>query len=72
MALAKAGRHESAFDAPAVERLYELAGGVPRRVRQLAELALLAGAGQQLGCVGPDTVESVYHELSVSATGALP
>ncbi|MHC4406295.1 MAG: hypothetical protein ACYTG0_42225, partial [Planctomycetota bacterium] len=64
-ALAQAGRQSPAFVGEAVDRLHRLARGVPRRISQLADLALLAGAGRKLEQVDADTVESVYHELGV-------
>lgn len=63
----KAGGNSALIDDAAAGRLHELSGGVPRRVSQLAELALLAGAGQQLSNVDEQTVESVYDELSGAA-----
>lgn len=63
--LAQAGRESSVFADPAVARLHELSQGIPRRVSQLADLALLAAAGEDLEQVGADVVESVYHELGV-------
>ena len=63
--LARAGRQAPLFAEPAVERLHQLAQGIPRRISQLADLALLAGAGRQLDRIDADTVESVYHELGV-------
>ena len=51
--------------ASATTRLYELSCGVPRRVAQLADLALLAGAGLELEQVDAATVESAYQELGV-------
>jgi general secretion pathway protein A len=63
--LARAGRQTPAFAASALGRLHELSGGVPRRVSQLADLALLAGAGQRLPEIDPATIESVYQELGV-------
>lgn len=62
--LERGGRNESMFQEPAVTRLCELSGGVPRWVAQLAELALVAGAAQRLEAIDTDTVESVYEELS--------
>jgi type II secretory pathway predicted ATPase ExeA len=62
--LAKAGRQQPAFDDSAVRRLFELSGGAPRKVNQLAQLALLAGAGQNLLQVGADTIDAVEEELS--------
>lgn len=63
--LAQAGRQSPLFAGPAIARLHELGHGVPRRISQLADLALLAGAGQNLERIDADTVESVYHELGV-------
>ena len=62
--LERAGRKESMFPEPAVTRLCDLSGGVPRWVAQLAELALVAGAAQRLEAIDADTVEAVYEELS--------
>lgn len=67
-ALEKAGRKEPTFDVQAIARLHELTGGVPRRVRQLAELALLAGAGQELEHVDQHTIETVNQELVIEAS----
>jgi hypothetical protein len=48
-----------------LHRLHDLCDGIPRRVNQLANLALLAGAGRKLTLIDTDTVDSVYHELGV-------
>jgi type II secretory pathway predicted ATPase ExeA len=48
-----------------VDRLHELAHGIPRRVSQLADLALLAGAGRNLDQIDAEVVETVYQELGV-------
>ena len=61
--LAKAGRETPLFAESAVALLHRLSRGVPRRVSQLADLALLAGAGQELETIDAETVESVYREL---------
>jgi type II secretory pathway predicted ATPase ExeA len=63
--LTRAGRDTPIFDDPAVMKLHELSHGVPRRISQLADLALAAGAGQTLDRIGAQTIESVYHELGV-------
>jgi type II secretory pathway predicted ATPase ExeA len=63
--LARAGREAPLFDPTAVARLHQLGEGIPRRISQLADLALLAGAGQNLRQIDEATVESVYHELGV-------
>ena len=61
--LAKAGRSAPAFGESAIARLHELSGGIPRRVSQLAELALVAGAGRRLASIDAETVESACLEL---------
>ncbi len=61
--LVQAGRQTPIFTPPAVDRLQEVSHGIPRRVSQLAELALLAGAGQNLQQIDAGVVESVYQEL---------
>jgi general secretion pathway protein A len=69
-ALAKAGRTTPIFSEAALVRLHELTGGVPRRIKQLADLALLAGAGGNMAQIEPSTIDSVYQELGVvSADG---
>lgn len=62
--LAKAGRVQPAFDDAAVKRLFELSGGTLRKVNQLAQLALIAGAAHNVAQVDEETIESVSHELS--------
>ena len=64
--MARAGSERPLFDEAATARLHQLSHGVPRRISQLAELSLLAGAGQQLSHVDDQTVDSVYRELSVT------
>jgi general secretion pathway protein A len=64
-ALEKSGSTRPIFSDAALQRLHELSEGIPRRVKQLADLALLAGAGQQLVQIDPDTVDAATHELGV-------
>ena len=64
--VAKAGRAQPAFDERAVRRLFELSGGAPRKVNQLAQLALVAGAGQRLLQVDAATIDAVEEELSLA------
>jgi general secretion pathway protein A len=63
--LSEADRQKPIFAHRAVDRLHELAGGIPRRVTQLADLALLAGAGQSLDQIDAGVVEAAYQELGV-------
>jgi general secretion pathway protein A len=62
--LRRAGGSADVFDEPAIARLYELSHGIPRQVRLLADLSLVAGAGRHLHSIDADVVESVYHELA--------
>jgi type II secretory pathway predicted ATPase ExeA len=70
--VAKAGGDKPLFDHQATQRLHQLTHGIPRRVSQLAELALLAGAGQGMSSIDDQTVDEVYQELSVSGTSRMP
>ncbi|MCC6123346.1 MAG: hypothetical protein IT426_00115 [Pirellulales bacterium] len=63
-ALTRAGGTNTIFAEDAVAKLHELAAGIPRRVVQLADLALLAGAGAAIPHIDAEVVHSVYHELS--------
>jgi len=64
--LTSAGRLQPAFDEAATRRLFELSGGAPRKVNQLAQLALLAGVGENLTQINVETIEAVEEELSVA------
>jgi general secretion pathway protein A len=65
--LSRAGRRTPIFVEQAVDRLHELAHGIPRRVSQLADLALLAGAGQSLDRIDARVVDEAYQELCVAS-----
>jgi general secretion pathway protein A len=65
-ALAVAGRSTPVFGEAALLRLYEHSGGIPRRVKQLADLALLAGAGQNTTQIDALTVDSASEELGIA------
>lgn len=62
--LARAGANREVFTPAAARLLHELTGGVPRQIVRLAELTLVAGAGQQLSQIETGTVEAVSVELS--------
>lgn len=68
-ALAQAGCAKQIFTGAAKRQIHSLASGVPRRVRQLADMALIAGAGGELDQIDVDVVESVYQELGVAMIG---
>ncbi len=54
-----------AFSDDALQAVHRLADGNPRQVAQLANLALLAGAGGELAQVQADTVQGVFDELAL-------
>ena len=62
--LRRAGGSGHVFNERAIERLYELSHGLPRQVRLLADLSLVAGAGRHLESIDADVVDTVYHELA--------
>jgi type II secretory pathway predicted ATPase ExeA len=64
--LASAGRMQPAFTVDGARRLFELSGGAPRKVNQLAQLALLAGAAHQLVQIDAETMDAVDEELSAA------
>ncbi len=55
------------FSAAAIDRLHELAGGAPRSILRLAELARLAAQADGDDFVDSEIVEGVYSELSVQS-----
>jgi general secretion pathway protein A len=72
-AIAALAALDSAGDAPpahfspaALERIHALSGGIPRRVGQLAEWALVAGAGLGLAEIDDETVAAAAEELGVT------
>jgi type II secretory pathway predicted ATPase ExeA len=70
-ALSAAGRVAATFMPSAIARLHEVSGGVPRQINQLAELCLLAGAGQGVDLIDFHMVETVHEELGVSGAASL-
>ncbi len=65
------GRERVTFEEGAIIRLHDLTEGIPRRVCQLAQLALAAGAGQSLHTVDEASIEAVCYEL-FSSPGSAP
>jgi type II secretory pathway predicted ATPase ExeA len=62
--LSRTGKQSPVFSESAVDRLHELAHGIPRRTAQLADLTLMAAAGQDLTEIDATTVETVCQELA--------
>jgi type II secretory pathway predicted ATPase ExeA len=60
------GKKQVGIEASAARRMFELSGGAPRRVNQLALLAEVASVGQGLTTIDEDTVNAVYEELAAA------
>ncbi len=60
------GRQEPIFTDGAIERLQQLSHGIPRRIVQLADLALVAGAVGQMDFIDQDCIEQCAWELPKS------
>lgn len=63
--LEQAGASATLFEDEALARLHALAGGIPRRIIHLADLALAAGAGEKLPKIVARTVETACRELGL-------
>ena len=70
--LAAADCRQQIFTDEAAQQIHRLSGGIPRRVVQLADLALLAGAGGGLKQVDAEVVQSARDELTISGDAAEP
>jgi general secretion pathway protein A len=58
----KAGREDNAFSQKAMERIYENTKGVPRKINNLCDLALLVGYSKDEKEITPDVIESVIND----------
>jgi type II secretory pathway predicted ATPase ExeA len=60
-----AGGSPGLFSPDAVHRIFELSGGVPRRINVIATNALLEGFGREASWVEGDIVEGLKSELAI-------
>lgn len=65
-----AGAKRTIFDASAVETIYQLTNGIPRRINRLCDLALLVGYGEELQKLTASHIESIHQELIGAAAAA--
>lgn len=68
--LAAAGASRTIFDPTAVEAIFHLTHGVPRRINRLCDLALLVGYGEELRTLSAGQIESIHEELIGTAAAA--
>ncbi|MCA9064851.1 MAG: AAA family ATPase [Planctomycetaceae bacterium] len=62
-ALQNVGGAPAIFTPDAIERLFQLSGGNPRRIVRLADMALLVGFAEQLDVITSDEIDSLSVEL---------
>jgi general secretion pathway protein A len=62
--LVEAGRVDPVFHDDALAAIFELSGGVPRRVLRLADLALVAGADAAVDRIDAALVHAAHGEMS--------
>lgn len=62
-----AGAARMVFEPSALEALYVLTRGVPRRINRLCDLALLVGFAEDQPAISSEHIEAVAKELAVAA-----
>lgn len=71
-ALAKAGGRDDLFDGQSITRIQELSDGIPRKINQIADLTLVAGAVRKADRVTAELVDQVCDEFTVSVGQKFP
>lgn len=59
-----AGARKRVFEPGAVHAIFELSGGVPRRINRICDLALLVGFADDSASISAEQVEAVAEELT--------
>ncbi len=65
--LLQSGGRSDIFSADALQRLYEITAGNPRRINRLSDMALLVGFAEQLGQITVGQIDAVSSELMPTA-----
>ncbi len=65
-AIQQVGGDDSIFNGQAITRIQEVSDGIPRKIAQIAELALVAGAVRKSDRVTSELVDQVCDEFTVS------
>ena len=65
--LLQCGGRSDIFSSDALQRLFEITGGNPRRINRLGDMALLVGYAEQLGQISPVQIDAVSAELMPAA-----
>jgi type II secretory pathway predicted ATPase ExeA len=58
-----AGNQKKVFDDEALKMIYEQSGGIPRRINQICDMALLTGFGRQEEIIGKNIIMEVVKDL---------
>ncbi len=61
----KAGNKKNVFSQEAIEKIHDYSKGVPRKINNLCDLALLVGFSEKERMIGPNTIESVIRDGSL-------
>jgi type II secretory pathway predicted ATPase ExeA len=65
--LLQSGGRSELFSSEALQRLFEITAGNPRRINRLCDMALLVGYAEQLGQITASQIDSVSAELMPAA-----
>jgi type II secretory pathway predicted ATPase ExeA len=68
--LTAGGAKRTIFESSAVQSVFELTHGIPRRINRLCDLALLVGYGEELPALTGTHIESIHAELIGAAAAA--
>jgi type II secretory pathway predicted ATPase ExeA len=60
--LEKAGRREPVFTAQALEEIYAYSEGVPRKINNICDLALLIGFSTKMETIGDEVIKKVIKD----------
>ncbi|XZE46704.1 AAA family ATPase [Pirellulaceae bacterium SH467] len=71
-AISAVGGDPEIFDAQSITRIQELAEGIPRRIAQIADLALVSGAVRRKKQVNVEIVEDVCNEFTLTIGSNFP
>ena len=68
--LLAAGRTQTIFDDSALNAIFELSSGIPRRINRLCDFALLVGYASHFSLVSAEQIEGVHAEITQSQVAA--
>ena len=61
-------RHEI-FDEGALAEIYKYSGGVPRRINNICDMALLVGCSEDAGKVDKNIITDVISDMEIAPVG---